>query len=67
MKTNEPDRTTSSAVSLSDEDAVARILVNSVMNLWDVVNDLTRLKRTHRDRYRVTIFGSALAQAGTFG
>lgn len=67
MKTNEPDRTTSSAVSLADEDAVAKILVNSVLNLWDVVNDLTRLKRTHRDRYRVTIFGSARAQAGTFG
>ena len=41
--------------------------MNSVLNLWDVVNDLTRLKRTHRDRYRVTIFGSARAQAGTFG
>jgi uncharacterized protein (TIGR00730 family) len=67
MKTNEPDKTTSSAVSLSDEDAVAKILVNSVLNLWDVVNDLTRLKRTHRDRYRVTIFGSARAQPGTFG
>ena len=29
------------------------------MGLWDVVNDLTRLRPTRRDRYRVTIFGSA--------
>jgi hypothetical protein len=29
------------------------------MGLWDVVNDLTRLRPTQRERYRVTIFGSA--------
>ena len=29
------------------------------MELWDVVNNLTRLRPTRRDRYRVTIFGSA--------
>ena len=29
------------------------------MNLWDVVNDLTRLRPTQRESYRVTIFGSA--------
>ena len=67
MSTNKAVDTTSRAVSLSDEDAVARILVNSVLNLWDVVNDLTRLKPTRRDRYKVTIFGSARAPAGTFG
>jgi uncharacterized protein (TIGR00730 family) len=67
MSTNKTVDTTSRAVSLSDEDAVTRILVNSVLNLWDVVNDLTRLKPTRRDRYKVTIFGSARAPAGTFG
>jgi len=67
MSTNKAVDTTSRAVSLSDEDAVTRILVNSVLNLWDVVNDLTRLKPTRRDRYKVTIFGSARAPAGTFG
>ena len=67
MSTNKTVDTTSRAVSLSDEDAVTRVLVNSVLSLWDVVNDLTRLKPTHRDRYKVTIFGSARAQAGTFG
>jgi uncharacterized protein (TIGR00730 family) len=32
-----------------------------------VVNNLTRLQPSRRDRYRVTIFGSARVQAGTFG
>src|SRR5215510_14080851 len=56
---------TTSAVSLSDEEAVKKILVDSVLGLWDVVNNLTRLKPTKRDRYRVTIFGSARAKPGT--
>jgi uncharacterized protein (TIGR00730 family) len=53
------------AVSLADEDAVKEVLVNSVLGLWDVVNNLTRLKPSRRDRYRVTIFGSARAKPGT--
>jgi uncharacterized protein (TIGR00730 family) len=55
------------AVSLADEERVKQILVNSVLGLWDVVNNLTRLKASHRDRYRVTIFGSARVQPGSFG
>ena len=54
-----------SAVSLNDEEAVKKGLVDSVLGLWDVVNNLTRLKPSHRDRYRVTIFGSARAKPGT--
>jgi uncharacterized protein (TIGR00730 family) len=54
-------------VSLSDEERVKQILVNSVMGLWDVVNNLTRLKPSRRDRYRVTIFGSARVKPGSFG
>jgi len=54
-------------VSLSDEDSVRRVLVDSVLGLWDVVNNLTRLRPSRHDRYRVTIFGSARAKAGTFG
>jgi uncharacterized protein (TIGR00730 family) len=53
------------AVTLDNEDAVKKILTDSVLGLWDVVNNLTRLKPTHRDRYRVTIFGSARAKPGT--
>lgn len=46
-------------VPLSDEPAVIDILRKSVLNLWETVNTLTRLRPTRRDRYRVTIFGSA--------
>ena len=53
--------TRTNAVSLADENAVKEVLVQSVLGLWDVVNNLTRLKPSHRDRYRVTIFGSARA------
>ena len=53
------------AVSLGDEEAVKKVLIDSVLGLWDVVNNLTRLKPSHRDRYRVTIFGSARAKPGT--
>jgi len=63
MSTTEATRT--SAVSLNDEEAVKKVLVDSVLGLWDVVNNLTRLKPSHRDRYRVTIFGSARAKPGT--
>lgn len=46
-------------VPLSDERAVLDILTKSIFGLWDTVNTLTRLRPTKRDRYRVTIFGSA--------
>jgi uncharacterized protein (TIGR00730 family) len=57
----------SGAVSLGDESRVTQVLADSVLGLWDVVNNLTRLKPTRPDRYRVTIFGSARAQPGSFG
>jgi len=63
MTTETTSRT--NAVSLNDEEAVKKVLVDSVLGLWDVVNNLTRLKPSRRDRYRVTIFGSARAKPGT--
>ena len=48
-----------SLVPLSDEKAALDILTRSLFSLWDTVNNLTRLRPTRRDRYRVTIFGSA--------
>jgi hypothetical protein len=53
-------------VSLADEEGVKQILTDSVLGLWDVVNNLTRLRPSRRERYRVTIFGSARAKPGTF-
>ena len=61
---HEPER--SSIVTLDDEEAVKRVLSGAVMGLWDVVNQLTRLRPARRERYRVAIFGSARARPGTF-
>ena len=61
------ERPSANAVSLDDETQVRDVLVQSILGLWDVVNNLTRLKPTKRDRYRVTIFGSARVRPGTFG
>ena len=52
-------------VSLADEPQVKQVLIDSVLGLWDVVNNLTRLRPSKQDRYRVTIFGSARAKPGT--
>src|SRR5215468_5912022 len=54
-------------ISLADEERVRQVLVESVLGLWDVVNNLTRLRPSRRDRYHVTIFGSARLQPGSFG
>lgn len=53
-----------SFVPLSDEKAVLDILTKSVFGLWDTVNTLTRLRPTKRERYRVTVFGSARVEPG---
>jgi hypothetical protein len=54
-------------ISLGDEERVKQVLVNSVLGLWDIVNNLTRLRPSRHGRYRVTIFGSARLKAGSFG
>jgi uncharacterized protein (TIGR00730 family) len=53
-------------ISLADEKAVTKVVIDSVLGLWDTVNNLTRLQPSRRDRYRVTIFGSARAKPGSF-
>src|ERR1041384_7100269 len=55
----------SDVVRLSDEDATTALVERAVTGLWEVVNELTRLRRTTRQNYRVTIFGSARLKAGT--
>src|ERR1043166_4407896 len=60
------DDNKTSTISLGDEEAVKQLLVNTVFGLWDIVNDLTRLRPSKHERYRVTIFGSARAKPGTF-
>jgi uncharacterized protein (TIGR00730 family) len=55
----------SDIVKLSDEDAAVALLEGAVTGLWEVVNQLTRFRRTTRENYRVTIFGSARIESGT--
>jgi uncharacterized protein (TIGR00730 family) len=66
MSATEPHGDKPGTVSLADEEAVKQILVSTVFSLWDIVNNLTRLRPSKRERYRVTIFGSARAKPGTF-
>jgi uncharacterized protein (TIGR00730 family) len=53
-------------VRLDDEDAVREILVDTLFGLWSTVNNLTRLRPSHRDRFRVTVFGSARTDPGNW-
>jgi len=49
----------SEIVRLGDEGAAIQVVSQAVLGLWEVVNNLTRLRPTRQERYRVTIFGSA--------
>src|SRR5262249_11859350 len=66
MSAQEPVTKSPPTVSLADEEGVKQVLVSTVLGLWEAVNNLTRLRPSRRDRYRVTIFGSARARPGTF-
>src|SRR5436853_5088431 len=66
MSTPESVAKGSQTVSLADEEGVKDILVSAVFGLWDIVNNLTRLRPSKRERFRVTIFGSARARPGTY-
>lgn len=66
MSSKESPRETAGTISLAEEERVKEVLTRSVLGLWSVVNELTRLRPSKTDRYRVTIFGSARARPGTF-
>jgi uncharacterized protein (TIGR00730 family) len=51
-------------VRLSDEEPVREILIDALFALWSTANNLSRIRPTKRDRYRVTVFGSARTHAG---
>lgn len=46
-------------VSFNDAEGTLRIVKQAVVQLWDVINGLTSIRPPKRERYRVTIFGSA--------
>ncbi|MET0658567.1 MAG: LOG family protein [Steroidobacteraceae bacterium] len=53
-------------ISLADEAAVRRVLIDTIFGLWAAVNNLTRLRPSKRSNYRVTIFGSARMKPGSW-
>ena len=61
MKEHDP-----ATVSLADEEGVRRILVDTLFGLWGTVNNLTRLRPSKREHYRVTVFGSARTEPGNW-
>jgi uncharacterized protein (TIGR00730 family) len=66
MSNDQQTPTAQAAVSLADEEGVKEILSTTILGLWGLVNNLTRLRPSKRERYRVAIFGSARAQPGSF-
>jgi hypothetical protein len=50
-------------ISLADEEGVKKILIETVLGLWQTVNNLTRLRPSKRERCRATI----LARRGQSG
>jgi uncharacterized protein (TIGR00730 family) len=61
---DQPLETAPRTVSLSDEEGVKRIVIDTLFGLWATVNNLTRLRPSRPERYRVSIFGSARTQPG---
>jgi hypothetical protein len=66
LSTTESSGPRHDVVSLGDEDAVKEVVWKSVLGLWDLISDLTRLRPSRSERYRVSIFGSARAGKGSF-
>jgi len=66
MSSDQNGRDHTRLVSLADEEAVKAILASTMTGLWELVNNLSRLRPSRRERYRVAIFGSARAKPGTW-
>jgi uncharacterized protein (TIGR00730 family) len=47
------------SVDIQNSEAAFGVIEEAVLGLWDVVNSLTSIRPPKRERYRVTIFGSA--------
>jgi hypothetical protein len=49
-------------VCITDSEQAFSVIQDSVLGLWEVVNSLATIRPPKRERYRVTIFGSARLQ-----
>lgn len=54
-------------ISLADEAQVRETVGRAILGIWEVANELTRLRPSRRERFRVTIFGSARIAPGSPG
>lgn len=61
---DQSNKAASDSVFLNQEREVLDVLAESIQGLWQVVNNLTRLRPTRRLEFRVTIFGSARVPRG---
>lgn len=59
MTETNPALSSTDIIPLSDEERASEVIAQSILGMWQVVNNLTRLRRTAREDFRVTIFGSA--------
>jgi hypothetical protein len=50
MQCDDSESKAAGMISLADEEAVKEVLVNSVLGLWDVVNNITRLQPSRREK-----------------
>ena len=64
---NQEKQSPDAFVGLDDEAGVVEVLKTSVFRLWQVVNNLTRLRPSRCERYTVAIFGSARVDPGHTG
>ncbi|WP_019508580.1 LOG family protein [Pleurocapsa sp. PCC 7319] len=53
------------AVSIADSEAAFEVVHDTILNLWDTVNKLSSIQPPRRERYRVTLFGSARIHPNT--
>ncbi|MGK7886886.1 MAG: LOG family protein [Crocosphaera sp.] len=61
---NQPEnRKSSQGVSFNDPEGTLKVVKQAVLELWEVINALTSLRPPKRERFRVTIFGSARIQS----
>lgn len=65
MNSKDSAERTAGFVTISDEDAAKEVVSKVIAGLWDAVNELTRLRVTRRERYQVSIFGSARIAPGS--
>lgn len=65
MEHQDQKASTTGFVSITDEEATREVVANVIGGLWEAVNELTRLRPSKRERFQVSIFGSARIERGS--